>query len=114
MLAIVCFTSCTKPLAKETNITKESGRTKMLEEKEDEPPSEYQAITDEIGAYFRNRNFVAIEKRAETVRRKKERLSGGYWKIKALYDVVVWPGKLKKPADEDWDQLFDKLKDWKE
>jgi hypothetical protein len=63
------------------------------------------------------KDFDSIEKIANDAREKKERLSGGYWKLDSLYEALTtiyseYPGQ--EETDEMWKNRIELLKQWKE
>ena len=63
------------------------------------------------------KDFKSIEKIASEVRKSKERVLGGYWKIELLYDAVATiyaDFKGQKVSDEMWKNRLELLKQWKE
>jgi len=72
---------------------------------------EFEAYQKQILERFLNQDFSWIDQEARKVRTGKERLPGGYWKIRAIYAAIEEPA-AEQPSDRDWDNLFKALSSW--
>ena len=82
-----------------------------------DPTTAKGAVEQEIYQLFMAKDFASIEKIANQARAKKERLTGGYWKIDSVYDALTTlyaevPGQ--DTSDEMWQNRIELLKKWKE
>jgi hypothetical protein len=74
---------------------------------------EYEAYREEVLQRFLKKDFSWIDREGGKVRSSKERLGGGYWKLRALYAAIEKPAG-DKPSDGDWDDLIRELVRWSE
>lgn len=61
---------------------------------------------------FVNEDFAWIEQEASNLRVTKERLPGGYWKLRVLYDALEQPQTGAKASDGDWETQITKIQGW--
>jgi hypothetical protein len=73
---------------------------------------EYVAYRETVREKFLKRDFVWIDREAHKVRLSKERLPGGYWKLRAVYDALEKPALEDKSSDGDWEDLLKGLELW--
>ncbi len=57
-------------------------------------------------------NFDWLEKEAARLRVSKERLPGGYWKLRSLFRTLEYPVVPKEATDADWEAHIAKLERW--
>lgn len=72
--------------------------------------------TKEINQMLKAQNFVAIETAANAARQKQQRLTGGYWKLDAIYDALTSffaEYKDQEITDEMWIERIETLNSWK-
>lgn len=74
-------------------------------------------IEQDIYRLLAAKDFNAVEKIANSARKNKERLVGGYWKLDAVYTAAAtiyadYPGQ--EVTDEMWKNRIEILKNWKE
>lgn len=82
-----------------------------------DPNSPSDVFSKQIQALLMTRDFNAIEKLADEARIKKERVSGGYWKIDDLYEPLanIYADRpAQELSDELWINRIELLKQWKE
>jgi hypothetical protein len=85
-----------------------------------QPPSKTtrfveKAITDyedRILEKYQVEDFASISAEAASLRISKERLHGGYWKLRALYDAIEQP-QANDHSDDAWQKIFAKLGRWR-
>lgn len=65
-----------------------------------------------IGLVFAQGDFAQLEKIANQVRSDKSRLSGGVWKLFALYDGLAKPSAGNRATDADWSEHIEDHKKW--
>ncbi len=72
---------------------------------------EYQAYEQEVRKQWANNNYEWLENEADELTASKERLPGGYWKLRVLYrsieDVVD-----KHPSDASWQEHIARVERW--
>ena len=90
--------------------------TKIVLAKTFDPLKESDVAREEIYQLLLAKDFDAIEKAAGDAREKKQRLTGGYWKLDAIYDALSniyseYPGQAV--TDEVWNDRLELLKRWK-
>jgi hypothetical protein len=73
---------------------------------------EYVAYCGQVREHFLKKDFAWIDKEAHRVRLSKERLPGGYWKLRALYGALEEPALGGKASDGDWEDLINGLSSW--
>lgn len=73
---------------------------------------EYEAYRLDAYNHLSDDDFAWLDREAVKVRSGKERLPGGYWKIRTLYSAMETPLKGQQASDEDWSILIDKLSRW--
>jgi len=83
---------------------------KALRVRDDRPFADFQR---EILNDFNNENFDAIDRKANQARRDKERFTGGYWKIRLLYDSLTKIYGEGFQTEEAWRAHLEKVKKWK-
>jgi len=60
---------------------------------------------------FRKQDYSWIDREAGKLRISKERLPGGYWKLKALYEAIYEPAG-EQASDGDWQDQMTQLEGW--
>lgn len=78
------------------------------------PTSPFYSIIGEITSDLERNDFAAIDAKADKARKNKERLSGGYWKIKGIYDGLADIYGKELVTDEIWQNRIAKLQKWKQ
>jgi len=73
---------------------------------------EYAAYAEHVREKFRQPDFVWVDQEAHKDRLSKERLPGGYWKLRALYNALEEPARGEKASDGDWEDLLNSLASW--
>ena len=73
---------------------------------------ELEAYRRDVYNHLSDNDFAWLDREAAKVRAGKERLVGGYWKIRTLYSAMETPLKGQQASDEDWNILIDKLSRW--
>jgi Domain of unknown function (DUF4034) len=72
---------------------------------------EYEAYEQEVRKHWANNNYEWLENEAERLIASKERLPGGYWKLRVLYrsieDVVD-----KQSSDASWQEHIARVEKW--
>ena len=76
----------------------------------DKPIDDYQKV---ILQKYEQEDFAWLSAEASRIRSGKERLAGGYWKLRAFYDAVAQPGPAEK-TDRGWERVFTKLARWRQ
>ncbi|HQU83593.1 MAG TPA: DUF4034 domain-containing protein [Pyrinomonadaceae bacterium] len=82
-----------------------------------DPNSPSDVFSKQINDLFMARDYKAIEKIADEARTKKERMSGGYWKIDDLYEplsTIYADRPAQELSDELWKNRIELLKQWKQ
>lgn len=79
--------------------------------KGDEPDAE---LERRILSDFQNEDFEAIDRQADAARRGKERLPGGYWKLKIIYAPLSKIYTDGFVTEQMWTEHLDKVKRWKQ
>ena len=72
---------------------------------------EDQEYRQQILQHFLKKDYAWIDQEADRVRASKERLPGGYWKLRAVYGALEKPAN-EKASDGDWDDLLQSLTAW--
>jgi hypothetical protein len=72
---------------------------------------EDQEYRQQILQRFLKKDYSWIDQEADRVRASKERLPGGYWKLRAVYGALEKP-TTEKASDGDWDDLLQSLTAW--
>ncbi|MEP6913768.1 MAG: hypothetical protein ABI923_13490 [bacterium] len=72
---------------------------------------EFTAYRHQVLERFRKQDYSWIDREAGKLRVSKERLPGGYWKLKALYDAIYTPAG-EQASDGDWQDQITKLEGW--
>ena len=57
-------------------------------------------------------DFAWVDQEAARVRKTKERLPGGYWKLRTLYGAIEHPANEDAASDGDWENLINTLSAW--
>jgi len=83
---------------------------KFIPRKFDLPTETGKVLSDAFEA-LNKENFAWLEQEAGKARKKKERLAGGYWKIRNIYHGLSIP---INGTDEEWKKHFERLNRWKE
>lgn len=99
-----------KPESYTSQSSKNPKPIKGLHIRDDRPYANFQR---EILNDFRSANYDAIDRKADQVRREKERFTGGYWKISIVYDVLTKIYDEEFETEELWQKHLAKIKDWK-
>jgi len=73
---------------------------------------ESEAFKQAVLKRLRKRDFKWIDKEASKARTYKERLPGGYWKLRSLYSVMERPMTGEQPSEGDWEDLIRDLSAW--
>jgi hypothetical protein len=73
---------------------------------------EYEAYRQQVRGHFLIKDFSWIDQEAAGVRASKERLPGGFWKIRALYAGIETPAAGDGSSDGDWDDVLQLLSEW--
>ena len=94
----------------QAHVTQTNHGTSKLRSSPDRAIADYQ---DPVLEKYESEDFAWLSSEASRLRTSKERLPGGYWKLRALYDAIEQPpaGDLSESA---WTQLFAKLGRWRE
>ncbi len=98
--------SAAKPQMSFASTSPTSPQTKVVDK-------EYEAYRQQILQRFLKKDFSWIDQEARKVRSSKERLPGGYWKLRALYAAIEEPAG-ENPGDGDWEDLIQELVHWSE
>src|SRR2546423_2087006 len=73
---------------------------------------EYMSYREQVREKFLKKDFAWVDREAQKVRLSKERLPGGYWKLRAVYAALEEPALGDKASDGDWDDLLQNLTSW--
>ena len=73
---------------------------------------EYEAYRQQVLQRFLKKEFGWIDQEAGKDRISKERLPGGYWKIRVLYAAMEKPEAGDKASDGAWEDLIKGLAGW--
>jgi hypothetical protein len=73
---------------------------------------EYEQYRQQVLQKFLNKDFSWIDHEAHRVRTNKERLPGGYWKLRALYGALENPAAGDRASDGEWEDWFQALAAW--
>lgn len=73
---------------------------------------ESEAYKQTVLKRLRKRDFKWIDNEASKARTYKERLPGGYWKLRSLYSVMEKPMTGEQPSEGDWEDLIRDLSAW--
>jgi hypothetical protein len=73
---------------------------------------EYDEYRRQVLERFLKKDFSWIDQEAGRLRAGKDRLAGGYWKLRALYAALENPSGVDEVSDGDWDDLIHELADW--
>jgi hypothetical protein len=73
---------------------------------------EYVAFRQEVLEKFLKSDFAAIDSQASQLRVSKERLPGGYWKLRAVYDAIEAPETGDQASDSLWQKHLQRLERW--
>jgi len=94
--------------ANRTNNNQSAGTTRRPQEIADKRVDDYQR---DIRQRLAASDFAWIDQEASRVRQSKERLPGGYWKLRKLYGVLEHPSD-EVVTDGAWEDLINKLSEW--
>ncbi len=72
---------------------------------------EFIAYKHQLFERFLKRDYSWIDRESGKLRASKERLPGGYWKLRALYDAIDAPAG-EQASDGDWQDQITKLEGW--
>jgi hypothetical protein len=72
---------------------------------------EYLAYTTEVRKQWSNNNYEWLESEAVKLRMNKDRLPGGYWKLRVLYRSIETVVDTESP-DEVWKEHIARLENW--
>lgn len=116
ILALVCCSACQRSLGKsdfrlaageQSRVTSSSTSTATgITDKE------YVAYRQLVFEHFLNKDFAWIDREATRDRLTRDRLPGGYWKLRVLYDAMEAPLANSKASDSDWEELIAALTSW--
>jgi len=73
---------------------------------------EYEEYRLQVLDRFVKQDYGWIDQEAHRLRLSKDRLPGGYWKLRALYAGVEEPSLGDKASDGDWEDLLQGLAGW--
>ena len=73
---------------------------------------EYEEYRQQVLKRFQDKDYSWIDQEAHRLRLKKERLPGGYWKLRALYAAIENPAAGQNASDGDWEDLLQRLNAW--
>jgi hypothetical protein len=76
----------------------------------DKPIADYQQL---ILQKYEQEDFTWLSSEASRTRSGKERLPGGYWKLRAFYDAVGQPAPADQ-SDRGWERVFTRLARWRQ
>jgi Domain of unknown function (DUF4034) len=66
----------------------------------------------QIALKFMHSDLAGIDQEAKRLRTSKERVPGGYWKLRLLYDVITSPLTREPSTDGQWEDLIKTLDGW--
>lgn len=72
---------------------------------------EFLACQQQVSEKFVNNDFEWIDREASRLRVTKERLAGGSWKLRALYEALEVPQR-QADGNTEWETLISKLQRW--
>jgi hypothetical protein len=72
---------------------------------------EYEAYSKEVRKQWANNNYDWLETEAKRLRETKERLPGGYWKLRVLYRSVETVVSAES-SDESWEEHIARVENW--
>ena len=72
---------------------------------------EYEAYSKEVRKQWRSNNYEWLEGEAKRLRVSKERLPGGYWKLRVLYRSIEGIADEESP-DETWKEHIARVEKW--
>lgn len=118
--AIVSTTACQRSFGK-VNVSSKTAltsQTAFANSSSAPSPShgtdqDYDAYKEVVRQRFLKNDFSWIDQEARKVRSGKDRLPGGYWKLRALYAAIEEPAG-DQPNDGDWEELIKGLVRWSE
>jgi hypothetical protein len=115
--AIVSSTACQNSLAKRLATSNDRPATSNPPASSTAASShsvdkEYDAYRGQVRDHFLKKDFAWIDQEARKVRLSKERLPGGYWKLRALYGALEEPPLGDKASDGEWEDLINGLVSW--
>jgi len=71
----------------------------------------YNAYVDEVRKHWANNNYKWLEGEAKRLGESKDRLPGGYWKLRVLYQSIE--GVVdREPFDDAWQEHFARVETW--
>src|SRR6185369_1725964 len=71
----------------------------------------YEAYSKEVAKQWANNNYEWLESEAKRLRETKERLPGGYWKLRVLYRTVETIVSAESP-DQSWQEHIARVENW--
>jgi len=95
--------------ANRTNNNRSAGTTHQPQEIADKRVEDYER---EILRRLAASDFAWIDQEAARVRQNKERLPGGYWKLRTLYGAIEHGGGSDTGSDGDFEDLINRLSEW--
>lgn len=75
--------------------------------------SVYDQVSADSSQALKNQEFAKLEASANAARQGKERLVGGYWKLRAIYRAFESPNFKQNAADLEWQAHIARLESWK-
>lgn len=95
-----------KQKSKSTNPSSSKPQPKAL------ASEEFDAYQAEVSRRFAQDDFSWIDIEARRLRDKKERLPGGYFKLRALYKALEEPQRRDEASEGEWEDHIDRLGRW--
>ena len=84
---------------------RKSASTKIIDK-------EYEAYRRQVQDRFLKKDFAWVDREAQKDRLSKERLPGGYWKLRVVYAALEEPALAGQASDGDWEDLLNGLTSW--
>ncbi|HEX8736071.1 MAG TPA: hypothetical protein VF721_12160 [Pyrinomonadaceae bacterium] len=83
----------------------------MYKSREFDLDTEIGKVTSHVFEELNKENFALLEQEAGKARKEKQRVVGGFWKIRTIYEGLSEP---VNKTDEEWKKHFARLNRWKE
>jgi hypothetical protein len=98
-------------LPKSTKVGSTNSFQQQTRSKNPHTGPEYEAYLSEVRKHWSNSNYDWLEDQAKRLRESKERLPGGYWKLRVLYLSIETLVDSDAP-DEEWNEHISHLTEW--
>lgn len=115
MLAIISSPACQRSFAKldlESSFRSTASASSPMTPAPKIVDKEFEQYRQQVLQKFREKDFSWIDREAHKARVSKERLPGGYWKLRAVYAALEEPPLQDNATDGDWEDLLQELSAW--